>query len=126
MNDAVKKVFEENPWFLATFDEEPNVVPVGFKCIGDDGRFYIAAVLLNTTVEKNGKIAIAAASAAAESYQVKGTAEFLTEGSVYESFVKLAEDTFHGALHTKCAIAVTPEKLIVASPNADNSKFLEL
>ena len=129
MTDAVKKVFEENNWYLATFDEEPNVVPVGFKCIGEDGRFYIAAVLLNTTIEnlkKNGKIAIAAASATAESYQVKGTAEFVTEGPVYDYFVKLAEDTFQGALHTKCAIAVTPEKLIVASPNADNSKVLEL
>lgn len=129
MTDAVKKVFEENSWFIATCGDEPNVVPVGFKCIGDDGKFYIAAVLLNVTVEnlkKNNKIAIAACSSAAESYQVKGTAEFVTEGPVYDYFVKLADDTFKGAFRTKCCIAVTPEKLIVASPNADNSKFLEI
>ena len=39
---------------------------------------------------------------------------------------KLTVDTFGGALHAKCAIAVTPEKLIVASPNADNRKELAL
>lgn len=128
MTDAVKKVFAENPWFLATFDDEPNVVPVGFKTIGEDGKFYIGAVLLDTTlknIEKNGKIAIAAVSGA-ESYQVKGTAEFVTEGPMFDFFEKLMVDTFGGALHAKCAIAVTPEKLIVASPNADNRKELAL
>ena len=96
MTDAVKKVFEENPWFLATFDEEPNVVPVGFKCIGEDGKFYVGAVLLDTTlknIEKNGKIAIAAVSGA-ESYQVKGKAELLTEGPMFDYFEKLTVDTF--------------------------------
>ena len=39
MTDNVKKVFEDNPWFIATFDDEPNVVPVGFKKVGDDGKF---------------------------------------------------------------------------------------
>lgn len=129
MLDNVKKVFEENTWYLATFDEEPNVVPVGFKTVGEDGRFYIAAVLLDTTIkniQKNGKIAIAAASATAESYQVKGTAEFVTEGPVYEAFVKLADDTFKGAFPCKCAVAVTPEKLIVATPNGDNRKEIDL
>ena len=47
----VKKVFEENPWFLATCGDEPNVVPVGFKNITEDGKFAIGAVLLDTTLE---------------------------------------------------------------------------
>ena len=80
----VKKVFEENPWFLATCGDEPNVVPVGFKNITEDGKFAIGAVLLDTTLEnlkKNPKIAIAAANpTTTEAYQVKGTAEFVTEG----------------------------------------------
>ena len=65
--ENVKKVFEENPWFLATCGEEPNVVPVGFKCITEDGKFAVGAVLLETTLENlkaNGKIAIAVCSAA--------------------------------------------------------------
>ena len=87
--ENVKKVFEENPWFLATCGEEPNVVPVGFKCITADGKFAVGAVLLETTLENlkaNGKIAIAVCSAAAESYQVKGKAELVTEGPVFEFF----------------------------------------
>lgn len=128
--ENVKKVFEDNLWFLSTCGDEPNVVPVGFKCVTGDGRFAIGAVLLETTLEnikRNGKIAIAAANPlTAEAYQVKGTAELVTEGSVYEHYAKLAEDTFHGAHPAKCAVIVTPEKLIVASPNGENKKELPL
>ncbi len=127
--ENVKKVFEENTWFVATCGDEPNVVPVGFKCITEDGKFAVGAVLLETTLKNltaNGKIAIAACSAAAESYQVKGTAELVTEGPVFEYFRKLADDTFKGAFPAKCAVIVTPEKLIVASPNGQNKLELPL
>ena len=128
--EYVKKVFEENLWFLSTCGDEPNVVPVGFKCVTEDGKFAIGAILLETTLEnikRNGKIAIAAANpTTAEAYQIKGTAELVTEGPVYEHYVKLSEDTFHGAYPTKCAVIVTPEKLIVASPNAQNKQELPL
>lgn len=126
----VKKVFEENPWFLATCGDEPNVVPVGFKSITEDGKFAIGAVLLDTTIEnlkKNPKIAIAAANpASTESYQVKGVASFVTEGAVYDQYVKMVEEMFKGAMKLKCVIAVTPEKLIVATPNARNREELPL
>ena len=55
---------------------------------------------------------------------MKGTAELVTEGPVFEFFRKLADDTFKGAFPAKCAIVVTPEKLIVASPNAQNRQEL--
>ena len=124
MDANVKKVFEESPWFLATFGDEPHVVPVGFKTITDDGKFAIGAVLLETTLDNirtNGKIAIAAC-VGAEAYQVKGTAQLVTDGPIYDYFAKLAEDTFHGAHPAKCAIVVTPTQMIVNSPNADNNK----
>ncbi|MBQ8490945.1 MAG: pyridoxamine 5'-phosphate oxidase family protein [Acidaminococcaceae bacterium] len=128
--ENVKKVFEENIWFVATCGEEPNVVPVGFKCITEDGKFAIGAVLLETTlnnIQQNGMVAIAAADPkTAEAYQVKGCAECVTEGPVYEYYAKLTEDTFKGACVLKCAIIVTPKKLIVASPNGDNKKELPL
>ena len=130
LSENVKKVFEENLWFLSTCGDEPNVVPVGFKCVTDDGRFAIGAVLLETTLEnirRSGKIAIAAANpATAEAYQVKGTAELVTEGPIYEHYAKLTDDTFKGAYQAKCAVIVTPEKLIVASPNGENKKELPL
>jgi len=126
--ENVKKVFDENPWFIATYGDEPNVVPVGFKCITEDGKFAIGAVLLETTLENiksNGKIAITAC-AGAEAYQIKGRAELTCEGAIYDDFAKLAEDTFKGAHPAKCAVIVTPEKLIVASPTGDNKKELPL
>lgn len=128
ISENVRRVFEESPWFLATCGAEPNVVPVGFKCITEDGKFAVGAVLLETTLENvkaNGKIAIAAC-VGAEAYQVKGSAELVTDGPVYDYFAKLADDTFKGAFPAKCALIVTPEELIVASPNGDNKKELEL
>jgi len=127
--ENVKKVFEENTWFIATCGDELNVVPVGFKCITEDGNFAVGAVLLETTlnnVRANGKVAIAACGAGAESYQVKGTACLVTEGPVFDFFAKLAEDTFKGAMSAKCALIVKPEKLIVASPNGQNKQELPL
>ena len=128
--ENVRKVFEENLWFLSTCGDEPNVVPVGFKCVTEDGKFAVGAVLLETTLDnirRNGKIAIAAANPlTAEAYQVKGTAELITEGPVYAHYAKLTEDTFHGVYSAKCAVIVTPERLIVASPNAQNKEELPL
>ena len=126
MDANVKKVFEESPWFLATCGDEPHVVPVGFKCINEDNKFAIGAVLLDTTLTNlraNGKIAIAAC-VGAEAYQVKGTAELVTDGPIYDYFAKMAEDTFKGAHPAKCAIIVTPTQMIVNSPNGDNNKSI--
>ena len=127
--ENVKKVFDENTWFIATCGEELNVVPVGFKCVTDDGKFAVGAVLLESTlanIKANGKVAIAVCGADSESYQVKGTAELVTDGPVFDFFKKLADDTFKGAMPAKCAVVVTPEKLIVASPNSQNKQELPL
>lgn len=130
ISEDVRKVFEENLWFLSTCGDEPNVVPVGFKRVTDDGKFAIGALLLETTLDnirRNGKIAIAAANPlTAEAYQVKGTAELVTEGALYDHYAKLTEDTFHGVYAAKCVVIVTPERLIVASPNEQNKKELPL
>lgn len=130
LTENVKKVFAENHWFISSYDEEPNVVPVGFKCITDEGEFAIGAVLMETTIKNvkaNGKIAIAVcAKDSAEAYQVKGSAKIVTEGAIYDYFAKLAEDTFKGAMPLKCALVVKPEKLIVASPSPQNKAELPL
>ena len=128
--ERVKKVFEDNLWFVSTYGDGPNVVPVGFKCITEDGKFGIGALLLETTLENikaNGQVAIAAANPlTAEAYQIKGTAKLVTEGPVYEHYAKLAEDIYHGQHPAKCAVIVTPEKLIVATPNGQNKQELAL
>ena len=48
--ENVRKVFEDNLWFVSTCGDGPHVVPVGFKCVTEDGRFAIGALLLETTL----------------------------------------------------------------------------
>lgn len=128
--DNVKKVFEENLWYIATIGDEPNVVPVGFKRVCEDGRLAIGAVLLETTLENiraNGKVAVACANPlTGEAYQIRGTAELVTEGDAYEHYKKLTEDTFKGAMKLKCAVIITPKRLINASPNEHNKEEIEI
>ena len=114
ISDNIKKIFEENLWYVATCGGEPNVVPVGFKRVCEDGRLAIGAILLETTLENirmNGKIAVAAADPlTGEAYQIKGTAELVNEGDAYEHYGKLTEETFKGAMSLKCAVIITHKR----------------
>ena len=38
MNENVKKVLEEQLWYVATCGDEPNVVSMGFKKVMDDAE----------------------------------------------------------------------------------------
>lgn len=38
MTDKVKKVLQNNLWYLATYDDEPNAIPVAFKDVSEDGK----------------------------------------------------------------------------------------
>ena len=128
--ENVKKFFNENLWFIATCGDEPNVVPVGFKRVCEDGKLAIGAVLLETTLENikaNGRVAVACANpVTGEAYQIKGTAELVCEGEAYEHYSKLTQDTFKGAMELKCAVIITPERLINASPNEHNKEEIEI
>lgn len=128
MNANVVKVLKEQLWHVATYGEDVNVVPVGFKDVTEDGKLVIGVVLMEETLKNiaaNGKIAVSACDGATtEGYQVKGTAEFVTEGPVVDMFKKIAEDTFKGAMPAKGAIIMTPEKVIVTTPGPDNKKLV--
>ena len=128
--DKVKKLFQGHLWYIATYGDEPNVVPVGFKRVCEDGRLAVGAVLLETTLENirvNGKIAISCADPlTGEAYQIKGTAELFNEGAEYDHYEKLTEDTFKGTMSLKCTVIITPEKLINCSPNAHNKEEISL
>ena len=63
LNESVVKVLKNNMWDLATCsNNEPNVVPVAFKDVTNEGKLIIGDVFLETTLnnlkENNGKIAI--------------------------------------------------------------------
>ena len=128
--DNIKKFLNENLWYIATCGDEPNVVPVGFKRVCDDGKLAIGAVLLETTLENikaNGKVAVVCANpVTGEAYQIKGTAELVYEGEAYAHYSQLTKDTFKGAMELKCAVIITPERLINASPNEHNKEEIIL
>lgn len=128
LNENVKKLLKEQMWYLATYSDEPNAVPVAFKDITADGKLVVGDVFMDTTlknVKLNRKIAVSASDAKTmEGYQIKGTAEYITEGEVVDTFKKVVSDMFKGALTAKGALIITPEKVIVTTPGPDNKKEL--
>ena len=128
INETVKKLLKEQMWYLATYSDEPNAVPVAFKDVTDDGKLVVGDVFLETTlnnIKQNGKIAVSASNGATlEGYQIKGTAEYITEGPIVDTFKKMVEAMFKGAATAKGALIITPEKVIVTTPGADNKKEL--
>ena len=61
LNEQVKAVLKESFWYLGTYGADgPNVVPVAFKDVAEDGTLLIGDVFLETTLKnigENGKIA---------------------------------------------------------------------
>ncbi|MCH3950645.1 MAG: pyridoxamine 5'-phosphate oxidase family protein [Acidaminococcus sp.] len=130
LNEKVINLLKESMWDLATCaDGEPNVVPVAFKDVTDDGKLVVGDVFLQTTLANikanNGRIAISAYNPKTfEGYQIKGKAEYVTEGDLVNTFKKMVEDMFKGAATAKGALIITPERVIVTTPGADNKKEL--
>lgn len=130
LNENVVKLLKEGMWDLATCaNGEPNVVPVAFKDVTDDAKLLVGDVFLETTLNNiqanDGKIAISVYDAKnLEGYQVKGTAEYVTEGAVVDTFKAMVEKMFNGAATAKGALIITPEKVIVTTPGAENKKVL--
>lgn len=128
LNESVIKVLKNGMWDLATCaDGEPNVVPVAFKDVTEDGKLVVGDVFLETTLKNiqanGGKIAISAYDAQSlEGYQIKGTAEYVTEGEVVDTFKAMVEKMFNGAATAKGALVITVSKVIVTTPGADNKK----
>lgn len=130
LNENVLSVLKSSMWDLATCsDNEPNVVPVAFKDVTPDGKLVVGDVFLETTLKNikanGGKIAISVYNAQnLEGYQIKGTAEYITEGEIVNTFKAMVEKMFNGAATAKGALVITPEKVIVTTPGADNKKVL--
>lgn len=128
MNKKVVNLLKEQIWYLGTYNNEPNAVPVAFKDVTDDGKLLVGDVFLDETlknIESNGKVAVSACNASTmEGYQIKGTAEYITEGAIVDTFKKLVSDMFNGAVTAKGALVITPEKVIVTTPGNDNKKVL--
>ena len=130
LTESVIKLLKNEMWDLATCsDGEPNVVPVAFKDVTEDGKLVVGDVFLETTLANikadGGKIAVSVYDAKnLEGYQIKGTAEYVTDGNVVETFKAMVEKMFDGKATAKGALIITPEKVIVTTPGADNKKEL--
>ena len=130
MNENVLKLLKGGMWDLATCaDGEPNVVPVAFKDVTEDGKLIVGDVFLETTLNNikanNGRIAISVYDPQnLEGYQIKGFAEYASEGAIVDTFKTMVEKMFNGAATAKGALIITPEKIIVTTPGADNKKVL--
>ena len=57
-----------------------------------------------------------------EGYQIKGTAEYVEEGELVDTFKAMVEKMFNGAATAKGALIITPLKVIVTTPGQDNKK----
>ena len=130
LNENVVKLLKASMWDLATCSNgEPNVVPVAFKDVTEDGNLVVGDVFLETTLKNikanDGKIAISAYDAQnLKGYQIKGRAEYVTEGKIVDMFKAMVEKMFNGAATAKGALIITPEKVIVTTPGANNKKVL--
>lgn len=130
LTESVIKLLKNEMWDLATCsDGEPNVVPVAFKDVTEDDRLVVGDVFLETTLANikadGGKIAVSVYDAKnLEGYQIKGTAEYVTEGNVVETFKAMVEKMFDGKATAKGALIINPEKVIVTTPGSDNKKEL--
>ena len=128
LNESVINVLKNGMWDLATCaDGEPNVVPVAFKDVTEDGKLVVGDVFLETTLNNikanGGKIAISAYNAQSlEGYQIKGIAEYVTEGELVNTFKAMVEKMFNGAATAKGALVITPSKVIVTTPGTENKK----
>ena len=74
MNKKVVNLLKEQIWYLGTYNNEPNAVPVAFKDVTDDGKLLVGDVFLDETlknIESNGKVAVSACNASTmEGYQI--------------------------------------------------------
>ena len=130
LNEAVIRLLKSGMWDLATCaNGEPNVVPVAFKDVTADGRLVVGDVFLDTTLKNiaanQGRIAVSVYDAQnLEGYQINGAAQYVTEGEIVDTFKAMVEKMFNGAATAKGALIITPEKVIVTTPGADNKKEL--
>jgi hypothetical protein len=128
MNDSVKKILNEQTWFLATYSDTPNCVPVAFKEITSDGKLIVGDVFLDTTlanIQKNGMISVSACNAQTfEGYQIQGKAVHIENGELVDKYKKIVSDMFHGTCTAKGILIITPEKIIVTTPGKDNKREL--
>ncbi len=128
-SQQVIQVLKEQIWYLATCNnDQPNVIPVAFKEVTQDGNLAVGDVFLHTTLENiaaNPRISVAASNASSlEGYQIQGQAHYYAQGEIVEKFKQQVETMFQSKMTAKGALVIVPERVIVTTPGADNKKVI--
>ena len=95
---AVKEAIAKQDVFpVATSNQDcmPNLIYIGYLKVVDDETVLIADNYLNKTrdnILSNGKISFVVRDEKKGSYQIKGTAERLTEGDLFDEVQKWVSD----------------------------------
>jgi predicted pyridoxine 5'-phosphate oxidase superfamily flavin-nucleotide-binding protein len=96
--DAVKKAISKQEIFpvaTSSQDQIPNVAYIAYLKVIDDQTILIADNYLNKTrknILSNGNVAFAVRDEEKGSFQIKGTAERLTEGAMFDEVQKWVPD----------------------------------
>ena len=111
LDEKMKEIFKQQGIFVfgtAGKDGVPNVVPIGAIKILDDETILVSDQFFNKTLKnlkENPKIAISFWKGR-EGYQIKGDAEVLTEGALYQETNEWMQERTKGRLSSKGAIRI--------------------
>ena len=140
LNDAVKKILKNNMWYIGTCGYEPNIVPVGFKEVTDDGKLIVGVLHLKNTISninKNNVVTVSAYNGNISSvniinryikfysdgaygvigYNLTGTAKFIQDGPYVEKWKAVAEKMLKGTIPVIGVLEITPENVERALPD---------
>lgn len=108
----------------ATKDGVPNTTPKGTVRMLDDQHIVFADLFSFKTrqnLEQNPKVAVTVIDLASHTgYQIKGTAELISSGSLYDQMAKELKQTSAGLPSPKYVVSITVEAVYDQSvgPNA--------
>ncbi|MBI5254141.1 MAG: pyridoxamine 5'-phosphate oxidase family protein [Euryarchaeota archaeon] len=115
-------------WIATTYRGEPHVVPVCFvKPVGSD-KVLIANNFVAKTVKnilRGSKVALGAVKFADGyvGYMLKGRAEVLESGELFESIKRLVEEKTKGKRKPVSAILVHIEKIYSLKPGVERKRI---
>ncbi len=114
-------------WVATTCDGEPHVVPVCFVKPAGMDKILIANNFVAKTAKnilRGSRVALSAVkfTDGYVGYMLKGRAEVLESGELFESMKKLVEEKTNGKRSPRSAILVHIEKIYSLKPGAERKR----
>lgn len=115
-------------WIATTSNGIPHVVPICYvKSIGDD-QLLVAHVFIDKTVkniEEGSKVALGTAKRTNgyDGYMIKGRAEVIKQGPLFESMKRAVEDATKGRRRPKSVILVNAEEVYSLKPRTERKRI---